>query len=173
MKLQEFIDFRSNCFVCGGPLAFKIADWTEKVIGEAMQHGTIYKTNFYKISHPDLSLFVNLTNNTYNTYPNESKTIDLALNMECKKDPSHYSYDSQHLKLQYQKDTWSQLNDIAVEELIRIDQANIFSIINVYDHNQTTVTLNGGRNYRLPLINCTKINQDTLLKKLRMYLTFL
>lgn len=173
MKLQEFLCFRKTCFICSAPINFTITDWTDIKNPQTMSIGTLKGLRLLKSSHEGLGLFFSPHKNEFNIFPNENRTIDIEIEGHCLTDPTHYMFESQMLRLNYQEKTWSTIPEIELQEVIHIGQGHVFSAVNSYSDESTSVIRSGlSQHIALPLINTSKLSFEEFNQRLKVYLTF-
>lgn len=173
MKLQEFLSFRKTCFVCNEPILFKVTDWSDFKNPIIMNAYHVIGEVLLKLVHSDLILFFNFKRNSYIIYPNVPRKVQLEIEGHCKKNHNHYMYSSQMLVLNPDAKRWVELDSIEAQEVISINNGNLFSVVNNYEPKQTTVVFTGGKEHVvLPLVNTAKTSYEELYDKLRIYLTF-
>ena len=138
-----------------------------------MTIGTLKGLRLLKSSHVGLGLFLSPHKNEFNIFPNENRAIDIEIEGHCYADPTHYMFESQMLKLDYQEKTWSAIPDIELQEVIHIGQGLIFSAVNSYENKSTSVIRSGlSEHVALPLISTSNLSFEEFNQRLKVYLTF-
>jgi len=173
MNLQEFLCFRRTCFVCGAPIDLIMTDWTDNKNPISMSVGTLKKMKLMKCSHSGLSIFFSPSRNNFNIFPNEDRTIDIEMVGQCAQDRTHYSFESQMMRLEYKEKTWAPIPSISLQEIVYIGQGHIFSAVNSYDVKKTWVIRSGlSEHVVIPLVDTVRSSFEEFNDKLKIYLTF-